>query len=101
MTDRLSYLKLLQHPQESITPSQFSSWKQLSVTRAMFKDLVIAVFNQLDEPIPASFEQTVILTHQREGAMTVIDQLINWEPETVTEAKNKAAETGKPVEDAE
>ncbi len=58
-----------------------------------------AVFRVLDEPIPPSFEETVVLTHQREGAMMVIDQLIQWIPEPVRDARAKAAIEGKEDED--
>lgn len=67
----------------------------------MFKDMIIAVFDVLDAPLPDSFEQTITLSHQREGAMTVIDSILSWEPESVTTAKNKATQDGKPVEDEE
>ena len=99
MADRLSYLKIVQYPKEIISISAFHSWKKNPVTRAMFKDMVIAVFEQLDTPLPLSFEQTVTMTHQREGAMAVIDEILRWEPESVTAAKNKAQQEGKPVEE--
>jgi hypothetical protein len=61
--------------------------------------MIEALLRQLDDTLPSSFEETITLTHQREGAMTVIDSILSWEPESVTVAKNKAAAEGKPVED--
>lgn len=63
--------------------------------------MIEELFRRLDDPLPASFEQTIVLTHQREGAMAVIDSILSWEPESVTIAKNKAMMEGGPVEDEE
>ncbi len=41
----------------------------------------MGIFNVLDEPVPSTFEQTVTVTHFREGAMSVIDALLKWTPE--------------------
>lgn len=97
MTDRLQYLKYLQVPPENVTPSQFYSWKKSSITKALFKDLVIAIFDELDAPLPETFDQTIITAHQREGAMKMLDELIRWEPESVTKARAE----GKLEEDNE
>ena len=89
MTDRLQYLKYLQVPPENVTPSQFYSWKKSAVTISLFRDVLSAVFDELDAPLPEDFDKTIITVHQREGALKMVDQLFNWEPLSVTEARAK------------
>jgi len=101
MTDRLSYLKYLDLSNDPVTVQQFHGWKIHPVTRALFKDIVIAVMDELDAPLPESFDQTIITAHQREGAMKLIDSLITWEPESVRNARTKAAAQGKTLEEVD
>lgn len=89
MTDRLQYLKYLQIPPETVTPSQFSAWKKSAVTRTLLRDMLTAVFDELDAPLPEDFDKTIVTVHQREGALKIIDQLFNWEPQSVAEARAK------------
>ena len=66
MSDRMQYLKFVQHPLDPITPSKFHAWKRDPVTLTLFKDLVSALFNELDNDLPDSFDKTIIIAHQRD-----------------------------------
>jgi hypothetical protein len=79
----LEHLHYLSYPKPKITQEHFNRWKNDPCTLELKKALVTAFLQDLSDPLPANFDGTVIGAHQREGAMSVVDQLIHWTPEIV------------------
>lgn len=42
--------------------------------------MIEATLSSLIEPMPNNFEQTIIQTHRREGALAMLDELFEWRP---------------------
>lgn len=83
----LDHLHYLQYPRPLITKEQFNRWKSDPCTLELKKQLVTSILQELDNPLPSTIEQTVIASHQREGAISLCVELMNWQPELVEEAE--------------
>jgi hypothetical protein len=83
MLDQLHYLS---YPKPRITKEHFNRWKNDPCTIELKKALISETLKELDNPLPTTFDETIICVHQREGAMSMVTELMNWEPELVEEA---------------
>lgn len=79
----LDHLHYLSYPKPRITKEHFNRWKSDPCTLALRKELVESFLKEMEDALPNDFDQTVICAHQREGAKSMIDLLINWQPELV------------------
>lgn len=86
----LEHLHYLSYPKPTITKEHFSRWQQDPCTIELKKALVKAFLEEMEDALPATIDGTVIAAHQREGAMSVVDQLIRWTPELVEDADDRA-----------
>ena len=83
MLDHLPFLSFQAPP---ITKEHFSRWKQDPCTLLLKQQLVSELVRELDNPLPKTFDETIICVHQREGAMAVLSEIMNWQPALVEEA---------------
>ena len=82
MIDRLR--KVLHYSPSQISSDQFHEWKHDPVTEALFKYLVELVINEISEELPMdSIDESLILAHQRQGYLQMIDSLFAWMPENL------------------
>ncbi len=82
----LDHLHYLSYPKPVITKEHFNRWKSDPCTLALKKALVTSILNEMENPLPADFDQTIICVHQREGSMSMFDELMRWEPELVEDS---------------
>jgi hypothetical protein len=82
----LDHLPYLSYPKPVITKEHFNRWKSDPCTLELKKALVKSILVEMGNSLPDSFDKTVICAHQREGAMSMFDELMNWQPELVEEA---------------
>lgn len=83
MLDHLHYLQL---PKHRITKEHFNRWKNDPCTLELKKALITSILQELDNPLPNTCDETIVAVHQREGAMSLFSELMNYQPELVAEA---------------
>jgi hypothetical protein len=84
----LEHLPFLSYQQPPISKEQFNRWKSDPCTLALKKSLVRSILMEISNPLPNNFDQTVIGAHQREGALSMFDELMAWTPELVDADEN-------------
>jgi len=83
----LDHLPFLSYQAPPITKEHFSRWKQDPCTLLLKQTLVSEILREMENPLPPTFDETIICVHQREGAMGVLTELMKWQPELVEEAE--------------
>lgn len=74
---------------ESVTREQFSKWKNDPVTQHLHLDLIETLLEALDTPIADSIDEATAITLKREGAVGIVEEVLEWEPQSVKDAKAK------------
>lgn len=82
----LDHLPYLSYPKPKITKEHFNRWKSDPCTIELKKALVTSILQEMENPLPSTFDETIICVHQREGSMSMFDELMNWQPELVEAA---------------
>jgi hypothetical protein len=70
---------------EEVTNEEYALWKRHPCTVELQRSLVLWVLDEIATPIPPSTDKTVPIVHQREGAIAVVDQVLDFKPSRLKE----------------
>lgn len=72
--------KCLQYPSREITKEQFLAWRHSDCFKELKRDMVQAIAESVATAFPSTFDETVIQSQRRQGALELIEDVLNWTP---------------------
>lgn len=70
---------------DEVTHEEFALWKRHPCTVELHRTLVMFMLDEISTPIPPSTDKTLPIVHQREGAIAVVDQVLDFIPSKLVE----------------
>ena len=70
------------HP---ISTVQFHEWKQNTVTKQLFSEMVLLVLEAFEEPLPEDQNKAMPKAFLREGGLGLLTELWEWKPANLIE----------------
>jgi hypothetical protein len=70
---------------EEVTHEEFVLWRRHPCTVELHRAIVLAVLDELATAIPVSIDKTLPIVHQREGAISIVEQILDFIPSRLKE----------------
>lgn len=73
--------RALRSKTETISQDDYNEWLANPVTSRLFGDLTLAIFEDLDDPLPFSTDQALPTAFERQGFNRLAVMVTEWYPE--------------------